>query len=51
MPMLRRWAHREDWCYVISSEEGQFRKYDFEDDDNEEDKDNIGKVYKMNLFL
>ena len=44
---LRRWAHREGLCYVISNEEGDFRNDDFEDEDNEQDKDKIGKVYKI----
>ena len=48
---LRRWAHREGWSYVIFNEEGDFRKYDFEDEEDEQDENKIRKVYKINLFL
>ena len=46
---LIRWAHREGWSYVISNEEGHFRKDHVEDEDNKQDEDKIGKVYKILL--
>ena len=46
---LRRWAHREGWAYEIITKKGDFRKDDFEDEDNEQDEDKIGKVYKIGL--